>query len=254
MLLTGGRRHEERNNGMEELNMESSDPMADSQEQKIENTSTNQKSVEYEDIFGSMQEELTERQLRITKLEMELTAIHEKLHQLTALFQGKIQDDTTKEILFERLHSQLAAYREDFLFKHVLQRIFIDLIRLFDTLEDTLNESIIGNLQREDCISRFQSFHAKILRTLRRQDVELIEQGDSTRFDEATQEAVDTRPVRSPGEDQQVLEVVRKGFTYHAKVIRPEQVVVGRYEDNRGAEDTRDLVTRNASDKERGEK
>ncbi len=43
-------------------------------------------------------------------------------------------------------------------------------------------------------------------------------------FDPNLHEAVDTRE----GEDNKILEVVRKGYNLNGKVIRPAQVVVGR--------------------------
>ena len=43
-------------------------------------------------------------------------------------------------------------------------------------------------------------------------------------FDPALHEAVDTRQ----GEDNKILEVIRKGYTLNGKVIRAAQVVVGR--------------------------
>ena len=43
-------------------------------------------------------------------------------------------------------------------------------------------------------------------------------------FDPALHEAVDTRD----GEDNKILEVVRKGYNLNGKVLRPAQVVVGR--------------------------
>ncbi len=43
-------------------------------------------------------------------------------------------------------------------------------------------------------------------------------------FDPALHEAVDTRE----GDDNMILEVVRKGYTLNGKVLRPAQVIVGR--------------------------
>ena len=43
-------------------------------------------------------------------------------------------------------------------------------------------------------------------------------------FDPALHEAVDTRV----GDDNMILEVVRKGYNLNGKVLRPAQVVVGR--------------------------
>ena len=47
-------------------------------------------------------------------------------------------------------------------------------------------------------------------------------------FDPSLHEAVDTRE----GENDKILEVVRKGYNLNGKVIRPAQVVVGRSQDN----------------------
>lgn len=48
--------------------------------------------------------------------------------------------------------------------------------------------------------------------------------GTGVQFDPALHEAVDTRV----GDDNKILEVVRKGYTLNGKVIRAAQVVVGR--------------------------
>ena len=48
--------------------------------------------------------------------------------------------------------------------------------------------------------------------------------GTGSVFDPALHEAVDTRD----GEDNTILEVVRKGYNLNGKVLRPAQVVVGR--------------------------
>jgi molecular chaperone GrpE (heat shock protein) len=163
----------------------------------------------------------------------QFASIEEKLDFLTSLFYEKIQDDTTKADLFDKLYQTLTDYRDDFIFKHVLQRVFADLIRLFDTLEDTLEEKTLENLQREDLIDRFRSFQQQILKTLKRQDIVPIESLDSQEFDEAIHEAVDTRLVNSPEADQTVIEVLRKGFKYRERILRSAQVIVGRYDNKK---------------------
>lgn len=48
--------------------------------------------------------------------------------------------------------------------------------------------------------------------------------GTGSVFDPALHEAVDTRV----GEDNKIIEVVRKGYTLNGKVLRPAQVIVGK--------------------------
>lgn len=183
-------------------------------------------------------EQIQAEQANVEELEPKDTSILDKLDQLNALFQEKIQDDITKAVLFDRLYSQLTDYRDDFVFKHVIERVLKDLLRLFDTLEDTLS----ADLPREDLISRLQSFRVQILKTLERQEVKLIEHSVSIPFDEATQEAVDVQSVHSPEDNQKVLKVHRQGFKYRDRdrPLRSAQVTVGRYEGQTVSEATTD--------------
>lgn len=179
-------------------------------------------------------------QADVEGFEPNYSSILDKLDQLNLLFQEKIQEDETKAVLFDRLYSQLTAYRDDFVFKHVIQRVLKDLLRLFDTLEDTLDETTLANMQREGLISRLRSFRVQMLKTLERQEVELIEHNDSMWFDEATQEAVEVQSVPSPEDDQKVLKVYRQGFKYRDSILRSQQVIVGRYEGQTVSEATTD--------------
>ncbi len=74
------------------------------------------------------------------------------------------------------------------------------------------------------------SFQKQVLKTLKKQEVELIKSDGSQQFNEAIQEAVDTQLVSSPNDREAVIQVVRKGFKYREKVLRPERVIVGRHE------------------------
>ncbi|MBI2018317.1 nucleotide exchange factor GrpE [Candidatus Daviesbacteria bacterium] len=52
--------------------------------------------------------------------------------------------------------------------------------------------------------------------------------GTGSVFDPSLHEAVDTKD----GEDNKIIEVVRKGYNLNGKVLRPAQVIVGRKQDN----------------------
>ncbi|MGH8524827.1 MAG: nucleotide exchange factor GrpE, partial [Gammaproteobacteria bacterium] len=79
-----------------------------------------------------------------------------------------------------------------------------------------------------DLIDHVRSFRDEILQVLRRQEVSLIESKPGM-FNEACQEAIDTRLVSHPEEDQQVVGIVRRGFSYRGRLLRPEEVVVGKF-------------------------
>ncbi len=161
-------------------------------------------------------------------LEQWFACTDEKLSKLLLLFQEKIQDDLVKGQLFEKLYHDLTNYREDFVFKNITSRVFTDVIRLFDRVDGMLQPDLLDRMQRDDLIDHVRSFRDEILQVLRRQEVSLIESKPGM-FNEACQEAIDIQLVSHPEEDQQVVGIVRRGFSYRGRHLRPEEVVVGKF-------------------------
>ena len=159
-----------------------------------------------------------------------LTPMQTQLEHLHDLFQEKIREDDGQRQLFERLMNELDEYRQDFIYSHITSRIFRELIQLYDTLEQTLQPDAVEVATRAALLSRLSSFRQQVLRTLQRQEVELLESVPGEPFDEGTQEAIDVRPVARPEEDGTVVEIVRRGFRYKERLLRPEWVIVGRYQ------------------------
>ena len=164
-----------------------------------------------------------------------LTAVQEQLEQLQILFKTKILDDEQQREWFARLTSELEEYRQDFFYKHVTSKIFRDLIQLYDTVDQTLRASEEGTPSPDALLSRLESLRGQLLRTMSRLEVALIDSAVGAPFDETEQEAIDVRPVDRPEDDGTVVEVARLGFRYGQRLLRPESVIVGRYQfENRG--------------------
>ncbi|MCD5401783.1 nucleotide exchange factor GrpE [candidate division NPL-UPA2 bacterium] len=155
--------------------------------------------------------------------------ITERISNLSILFEEKISEDTTKEMLFKNLHSDLTRYREDFLFKNILKKVFMDIIRLFDRVDGLTELAGKEDIDKDSLIDHIKSFRKEILYILKKQEVSLLEK-KLDRFDEDFQEAIDAKLVTSSEEDQRIVEVIKKGFTYQGRIFRPEQVIVGRYQ------------------------
>lgn len=160
----------------------------------------------------------------------ELRVISDRLDQLRRLFEARGSEAEQREQWATQLISQLTEYRDDFVFKNILGKVFRDLIQLHDTLGQTLDAATYHALAKEDVIARLQSLHRQLLRIFDRQGIEQIETDGRTQFDETEQEAIDARPVDRPEDDGIVLESARCGFRYGTRLLRPESVVVGRYE------------------------
>jgi molecular chaperone GrpE len=158
-----------------------------------------------------------------------ITAISDRLDQLGQLFETKIIEAERQQQWVTQLTSELAEYRNDFVFQHVLSRVFRDLIQLHDALSQALDPATLEGITREDCLARLRHLQKQLLRTFDRQGLEQISSDARTRFNEAEQEAIDVRPVDHPQEDGIVVESARCGFRYGPRLLRPESVIIGRY-------------------------
>ena len=79
-------------------------------------------------------------------------------------------------------------------------------------------------------MARLRNLRQQLLRAFDRQGAEQLKNEAHTPFDESEQEAIDVRPVNQSADHEMVLESVRCGFRYGSRLLRPESVIVGRYE------------------------
>jgi molecular chaperone GrpE len=160
----------------------------------------------------------------------QLVSISGQLKQLHAMFEAKASEDERQRQWVTQLTSELAQYRDDFVFKNVVSKVLRDLIGLYDTLDQTLDPVVLEGISREHLVARLRNLRQQILKAFERQGVEQLTSEAQTPFDEAEQEAIDVRPVHRGADNEMVLESVRCGFRYGTRLLRPESVIVGRYE------------------------
>jgi molecular chaperone GrpE (heat shock protein) len=77
-------------------------------------------------------------------------------------------------------------------------------------------------------LSSLQVFEQQALELLRRSDVEPFEPHLADRFDASRQEAWEAITTNSPAEDMHIAEVIRLGFEFGGRIIRPAAVKVYR--------------------------
>jgi molecular chaperone GrpE (heat shock protein) len=171
----------------------------------------------------------SDRELTAT-VPAQLAVISDQLTQLRTMFEAKVSEDERERQWVTQLTSQLAQYRDDFVYKNVISKVFRDLIQLYDTVDETLEPAVLKGISTEDLVARLQNLRQKILRAFDRQGAEPLTSEPRKRFDESRQEAIDVRPVDRSEDNDIVLESVRCGFLYGTRLIRPESVIVGRYE------------------------
>lgn len=154
----------------------------------------------------------------------------EKLDQILNLFNEKISKDKTKNRLFERLHEELSRYKEDFIYEKILKRIFLDLIHLLDRVEGIIEHSKSSDGVSKNMLNNLTTFREEIIQTLKRQGVIMIQKGRG-KFDEEYQEAMDIEITNNPEENLIVTRIVKRGFKYGKRLLRPEIVIVKKYKE-----------------------
>ena len=156
-----------------------------------------------------------------------LIKLETNVAELTQLFKEKIDRDEAKRELIKTVTTKLQQYEKDFIFEKFQKRVFLDIIQLFDRIEDVRKNATLP--ESEDFNKYLKSFQTEILQILRRQGVCLIENAPE-KFDTNLQEAIKRKPTSNPEDDDVIIEVMNKGFMYQETVLlRPEMVVVEKY-------------------------
>ncbi len=152
-----------------------------------------------------------------------LTAFEQHLNRLTGYFNERFRADKQSQSAFDRLHEELKFYRDDALFRSQ-KPVYMDLILLYDDVGRMLRDE-----RDEDAANKFALLREVILEILYRRDVEVIEERP-TQFDKKFQKALKRIPTEDQSLDRTVAEVVRDGFRWGESILRPQEVVVRRYD------------------------
>jgi molecular chaperone GrpE (heat shock protein) len=145
--------------------------------------------------------------------------------------------------MFDALHEELKCYKDDFLLESVHRPVIRDLITLYDDLAEVHRQ--IGDVLKAD---EATSGSKALLDRLRRLEVNLSHKLDfiievlarlevtplpagAGKLDKHTQRAVALEQAAEPGEDNDVIRAVKRGFLWKDRVVRAEEVIVKRWRD-----------------------
>jgi molecular chaperone GrpE (heat shock protein) len=158
-------------------------------------------------------------ELQFQKLEEHLAAIRDS--------------ETVNQQLFDSLHKELISYRDNFV-RESLQKPFIrDLLILFDDLNAiagqveesaAADEGQSEDTRLRDNISNTLHFLLEILHRLEVNEIEL-----KATVDRTLHRVITFEPTDCAEEDGHIVRRVKRGFTWHDRVLRPEEVVVKRF-------------------------
>lgn len=150
------------------------------------------------------------------------------LHEIKEVIQGRLEYDAVKEKAIDKIDDELKFYRDGFVFQSQ-KSIFIDLMLLYDSLERILN-----SVTNEEVFS--QEKLAEHLETFKEELLEILYRRDITPFDEHPEvldyklhKTVKTLPTDEENENNKVDRIIKIGFRWNDKILRPEEVIIKKY-------------------------
>jgi len=159
------------------------------------------------------------------------------LNEIKDLIETRLEYDAVKEKAFDKLYE---AMRQQGELPNILDRnikpLLTDLILLYDNMkqfEITLSSQKSSN--SETILQKFKYLLDDLSEALYRQEVIPIEGNGSGRFDSKLHKATKTEVANTQDDDFKIIDVVRQGFLWRDKVLRPQEVVIRRFENIGGS-------------------
>jgi molecular chaperone GrpE (heat shock protein) len=156
-----------------------------------------------------------------------LAALQQNFTSLLQVVTNRLSYDKTKEAAFDRLYKEMEELKQDQELNQ-LRPLYIDLILLIDRMNNIYNDKLESGDKNPELIDILQTLSHEVLEILYRRGVELIV-APTNKFDPRIQQVVEVIPTNNPTEDNLVVHMVRHGFKYKDVVLRPEEVVVKKY-------------------------
>ena len=104
------------------------------------------------------------------------------------------------------------------------ENILGELLPVLDHFESAL-KSIRNDSQSENILTGIEMIYRELLRTLKAQGLDPIEDTE-VEFDSNVHDAVSIKEPEGDSEEGRIAEVLRKGYRYKGKLLRPASVVV----------------------------
>ena len=165
----------------------------------------------------------------------EVSRLRQEIELMQQAFVEISEQETAQSKVFDVLHRELSAYKNDFIYEH-LKPVIRQLLFLYDSLE-LFEEEVLPFERAETEEQRailspshvrqnIQHFRDQLIEALHICEVTLMEQPEG-QFDPKLHKALDIENV-PPEQDNTIQRVVHSGWYLRGHVFRAAEVVVGR--------------------------
>jgi molecular chaperone GrpE (heat shock protein) len=161
-----------------------------------------------------------------------LEAVHlERIEEQLAAIRDS---ETVNQKLFDSLHQELISYRDNFVRDALQKPVIRDLLVLFDDLSGLAGQvgAAVGEEGNGALPNRWHDNLTNILHflveILHRLEVSEIEPKETV--DRALHRVIGFESAESADEDGRIVRRLKRGFTWHGRVLRAEEVVAKRFQ------------------------
>ena len=144
------------------------------------------------------------------------------------------ESETVNQKLFDSLHEELISYRDNFVRDALQKPVIRDLLVLFDDLSAIASQAGAAAVEEAEEAEHARSHHNLtnvlhfLLEILHRLEVNEIEVKDTV--DRTLHRVISFEPAESVEEEGRIVKRLKRGFTWHDRLLRPEEVVVKRFQ------------------------
>ena len=168
----------------------------------------------------------------------ELSSLSAEIERLTQQVTQVNDRESSLERVFDTLHAELSDYKNDFLYEH-LKPVVRPLLFLFDSIEQFDTEVAMtqaaapnptatpGTLAAFVVRENVEYFRDQLVEALQVCEVTIMEAPRGA-FNSKFHKAVDVMPVERE-KDGTIVRVVRSGWFLNGQLLRPAEVVVGKF-------------------------
>ena len=168
----------------------------------------------------------------------ELAEMRDEIERLTEQVTQVNERESSLERVFDTLHAELSDYKNDFLYEH-LKPVVRPLLFLFDSIEQFDSEIAMTQSAAPNAVPAPGTLAAGVVREnieyFRDQLVEALQVCEVTvmeaprgAFNAKFHKAVDVMSVPRE-QDGNIVRVVRSGWFLNGQLLRPAEVVVGKF-------------------------
>ena len=162
-----------------------------------------------------------------TGQDFSLEALGDEVGSLREFVDQQGKRDEVQQRAFDALYEELRQYKEDFIYQQE-KPLLLDLLLFYDSLNWFQQSLVKQEMSPEVIADSFQYLIDEFLELLYRRDVLPME--GKQRFDRESQKAIKVVYADDPAKDYLVRQVLKRGFTRGQRILRPEEVVISRFD------------------------